>query len=128
VGSEQYVRKLEVSNKVYTVHLHDTSGNERNSGLSRTYFRNSNINLIVFDLGHPESLNSAQQWINLAKQFSPTAILALVANKADSPSTIEKEEINSFAQSQDIRHIYYVSAKTGEGIHKLIVDLVARAV
>lgn len=106
------------------VSLWDTAGQERFSSITVTYFRNTTIALVVYDMSQPSTIDSANKWCNRVLAYSPDASIVVVGNKRDlitdsTPVTIES----------GIHHIE-VSAKTGHGIadlHYIISDLVSRA-
>ena len=70
------------------VHLWDTAGQERYQSMNRTYYRNTNCAIIVFDINNRESFEKAKNYEqDLVEEAGAGICKFLVANKCDMPST-----------------------------------------
>ena len=85
------------------------------------YLRDTNAALIVYDISDDESLQHAQQWMDILKEQAPTeTVFSLVGNKMDSTSKkVSYQDGQNFARKNKIDVSYEASAKTGEGINLL---------
>ena len=63
----------------------DTAGQETYLSITRTYYRNTNACLLVYDITRRESFNHIVTWLEEARQNSnnPNLAVMVVGNKAD---------------------------------------------
>jgi small GTP-binding protein len=132
---DQYVATIEA---MYTVLNVDTGrlgtwdipGQEKSRFLVPMYLRDANVVVIVVDITNPRGVDGVNVWNNLANQHCPDATKVLVVNKTDLENqvgTVPRNAIAEKAAKLGIKHIFYVSAKTGEGIEDFKSGLTAIA-
>ena len=98
------------------LHLWDTAGQERYRSLVPMYARHSSIAIIVFDTSDPKSFNTVEDWVQRVKEDVTNDCKILIAgNKCDLPPQFQKEKVDEWAKKNDMM-VFYVSAKTGQGI------------
>jgi small GTP-binding protein len=107
----------------------DTAGQERYQSITRTYFRNARVGVLVFAVDDTESVQRVLQYASDLADGAMNPIKIVVANKIDLEETrhVSKEQGAQLAK-QLKAHYMEVSAKTGEGIcdlFSLIADEVA---
>lgn len=103
----------------------DTAGQERYYSLIPMYYRGAQVALIVYDITSSESFENAKRWVEELKYDKPQEFLkVLVANKTDlmDKSVISHETGRQFAEKEEIM-FYETSAKTGENILKLFIEI-----
>ena len=98
--------------------LWDTAGQERYAGLAPMYYRKSDAIIVVYDCSWKNTLKEAERWIREVKNYEPSAVVALVANKCDLVESISRPPI---ADSVDI--FCEVSAKKNVGILTLFENI-----
>ena len=99
----------------------DTAGQERFASLAPMYYRNAQSALVVYDLTKPTSLTKAKHWVaELQRQASPGIVIALVGNKLDLTTSMERGE--SSAPGDDA----VADAEDGEGDARKISTQEAR--
>lgn len=113
------------------LNMWDTAGQERFESLMPMYYRDTDIALVVFDVGEMHTLDKAIEWINklykeLSKpidQYNP--IIVLIGNKIDmSRSSLDIiNRAQEYSESRDIK-LFTVSAKSGLGITKMFEEIV----
>lgn len=92
--------------KVYELKIHfwDTAGQERFKCITRSYYRNSNAILLVFDLSSKLSFDHIPVWIEEIKSMISleNTLIVLVGTKADliDSRVIEAEDIEVLINSQ----------------------------
>ncbi|AGO12174.1 AaceriAEL187Cp [[Ashbya] aceris (nom. inval.)] len=116
-GSEQrQVRSV-------TFEIWDTAGQERYRSLAPMYYRNTDVALVVYDVTEQQSFQNAQSWIDELNTYIGEAqrndvVVRIVGNKIDLHGSAQQEP--PFPDAT------FVSAKTGEGIEELFLDIAKR--
>ena len=102
----------------------DTAGQEKYKTLITSYFRNSSIVFLIYDVSMKSSFNNIPNWITLIRSIEK-ATLVLCGNKIDlEHREVKKEEGEALAQKEGIA-FFEVSAKTGDGIKNMFYNSVA---
>ena len=79
-----YQKPVKVNKKIYNLHIWDTMGQERLKSLTRIFFKNSKIVILVFDITRKDSFEGLQYWYNEIKQIlGDNIIIGLCGNKSD---------------------------------------------
>lgn len=96
----------------------DTAGQEKFRSLTPMYYRECAAALVVYDLGKPETLETAEYWIKeLREKENPYCIL-LVGNKSDTVANLGEATAAGRALADQAKLQYFVaSAKSGEGVN-----------
>ncbi len=89
--------------------LWDTAGCERFRSITKSYYQNAGVILLMFDLSNKQSFADVYYWIQEIKKFGDdgTKIL-LVGNKSDLTHAVDSDEINEFVKMYN--GITYVEA------------------
>ena len=76
----------------------DTAGQEKYNSLTKSYFKNADGVLFVFDLNRLESFENIENWINLYEQNNNRNDIPkyLIGNKSDLEKNVEKKKIDEF--------------------------------
>ena len=102
----------------------DTAGMEKYKSLTPAYFRDCNCVILVFDYSVANSLEKAKEWLDFFNETVesnyPTLI---VGNKIDLPRQVSKDSASEFAREKNSK-LLEVSAKTGEGIDRILPTLI----
>ena len=98
------------------IELWDTAGQERFQGLTRSYLKNADGVILMFDITNRESMEKLTSWLNELKNSNNTALVRILANKADLagkfPNCIKKEEIENLAKKLNYPFLGLYSCKT----------------
>ena len=85
--SEQETKKyLRINdNRIYFVNIWDTVGQERYRSLTKSFIKDTNIVIFVYDITKRESFLELNYWINLTNEVigNDNLILGIAANKMD---------------------------------------------
>ena len=121
--SQKYYEK---KGKKICLNLWDTAGQEKFRSLGKTFYKNSFIILIVYDICNRESFENIKNiWYpdikNNGERFN---IIAIVGNKKDKyeEEEVTEQEAMKFAEEIDGK-FFLVSAYTGEGIDTMFQTL-----
>ena len=112
------------------LHIWDTGGQEQFRSMMSLYYRDADAALICFDISAAKSFDSVAYWIgemekncnNERKNF----VLALAGNKCDiedSKKQIPMSVANETAKENEMCY-HETSAKTGEGVNELFMELI----
>ena len=115
IGLDYKEKKLEIKGINITLQIWDTAGEERFRTISKSFTKEADGVLFVFDITSRESFTHIKQWIkdtedNRTKDFKKI----ILANKCDIEDKREvlKDEYEKFGQDKDIP-CYETSAKNG---------------
>lgn len=92
IGVEYNKDYINVNGMNRTLHIYDTSGQEMFKSLSRSYLRETDGLLIVYDVTKRETFNDIPYWIKFVKDVIELPVTILVANKCDRPYVLTEEE------------------------------------
>ena len=92
LSSSFYEGEKIIQDKKYTYALWDTAGQEEYRSINKSFFKNSQIVIIVFAINERKSFKEVDFWVNYVKDIleKDKYILALVANKSD---LFDKQEV-----------------------------------
>lgn len=106
----------------------DTAGQEKYRSLAPMYYRGSSAAILVYDITKPASFAALQDWAKeLQHNGPPNLKLAVCGNKRDLASDRLVGKSTGQAYADKIGAMYIeTSAKAGEGIESLFVELAKR--
>ena len=113
----------------------DTSGKERNKGITDSVYKKADAFIVVFDMNNEESFNNIKFWFDLieAKNNKVDIIIYVVGNESiDNSKEKSKEDIENLLKIHKnykeylINSINYeiVNLKTNKNIEKLFEDII----
>ena len=109
----------------------DTAGQERYKALTKNYFRNSDGEIIIYDVSNDYSFEKVHDWIESIFEYNDSEKdikLVLVGNKIDIQKRISTEQGENLAKMYGIP-FFESSAKKNIGINdfmqKIIEDVVS---
>jgi small GTP-binding protein len=99
LGAEMNSRICHIDGKEIKLEIWDTAGQESYLALTRSYYRNTDGCLLVFDITRASTFKALPMWLSEARQNSnnPNIVILMIGNKADlsdqrQVSTAEAEE------------------------------------
>lgn len=117
----EYFNVLDID---YSIQLWDVPGHESLEYTAQSYFKKSNVIVVVFDLTRPSTLINAMKWmreaLNANSRSSPVRFL--VGTKSDKleRKTLESLEAHAVLVAQELDFEYFsVSAKKGTEVNNL---------
>ena len=114
--SGSFVSKIiEVDDKKkYIVNIWDTAGQEAYKGVTKLFFKGSQIVILVYDIVNPSSLKSLKEWVKTSEEVIECEhIYGIVGNKNDLylNAQVNEADVKEFAESLKTNY-KLVSAKT----------------
>jgi small GTP-binding protein len=116
-------------NKIYKVQIWDTAGHEHYRSITKSYYRNSHIILLCFDLTKRRSFAELEMWMEEIKSVTTEPVcICLLGLKSDLESVLTESEIHSFLDKHIITTFVSFSSKTtdSESIQKIFVNLLEK--
>eukprot|EP00755_Sulcionema_specki_P035597 Sspe_Gene.105192::Locus_82246_Transcript_1_1_Confidence_1.000_Length_841::g.105192::m.105192/K07891/RAB22; Ras-related protein Rab-22 len=106
--------------------LWDTAGQEMYHSLVPVYFRQAAAVVLVYDILNTKGLQAARSWVDQVVEHAPPGvIMALAGNKLDLEDERKVSRADADELAHDIQAAFHteISAKTGEGVTDLFLDI-----
>ena len=114
------------NNKKIFFEIWDTAGQEKYRSLSKRFFHDANVALIVYDITNKKSFDEIKgYWMDFLKENSPENIIKyIVGNKCDLSinQQITEEEAQDYAEKNNAYH-WLTSDKEQQRINRLFDDI-----
>jgi len=92
IGVDFMCQKYQILDLEFTLHIWDTAGQEQFKSVSRAYFRGASAVILAFDLGNPETLEGAREWLNeVTRENNGDLMIFLVGTKSDMFHGVDSE-------------------------------------
>lgn len=115
IGIDFKITSRTIDGKQVRVQLYDTSGQERFYVVTRSYYRNADAVILVYDLNQPDSIKDLQRWYDRARQFCNEKIpICIIGNKSDKVTEVP---VNPF----NVPH-FQVSAQSGDQMEEVFLQ------
>lgn len=116
------------TNKKIKLQIWDTAGQEQFKSIARSYYRNTTICLLVYDITNVQSFYAIEKWFDDVSTVSNKPLMILIGNKHD----LREERQVSIAMGARFAHannmlFLETSAKTATNVEE-IFDLCSRRV
>jgi small GTP-binding protein len=127
IGVDFAVKSIDVQTsdgtKKIKLQIWDTGGQERFSYVRPLYYKGAMGGLVVFDVTQSESYQNIPKWCEEVKKNRGNIPLVLVGNKVDLPDRkVTREQGEQMAKRIGVKYLE-TSARTGESIEKVFVEL-----
>lgn len=122
----------------FKLNIWDTAGEERFKSITKTYYRNAHVAIIVFDFSSIHTLSGIKRWANEILNYAinknsvtgqlDEPILFVVGTKKDlvCETVFDYIEQEAIKISKEIKAQYWaVSSQTGENINQLFRNVAA---
>jgi Ras-related protein Rab-2A len=117
IGVDFGYRLLNVGGRVVKIQIWDTAGQEVFRSITKAYYRESVMVLLVYDITQYHTFIALKKWHDEIKEMSNDSKIMLVGNKSDlaEKRVVSSEEGRQFAENN---HMLFVetSAKNGTNI------------
>ncbi|KAF9750355.1 Ras-related protein Rab-13 [Nosema granulosis] len=129
IGIDTVSKRILLGDKTIMLNIWDTAGQERFFSITKSYYRNADGILLIFDIKDDRTFSSIDRWYKNIKDEtagSSNTPLFLVGNKKD---LVEDEEYKQkealfLAKSKSLNMKFYpTSAKNGLNVSKIFEDM-----
>ena len=124
IGVEFGAKNVQIDGKVFRIQIWDTAGQETFRSITRAYYKNSVVALVVYDISNRATFDNIKSWVEDCKRLSPkTVLMVLVGNKIDleEKREVSYNEGSIFAQKNGMI-FYECSAKNGKNVEQIFED------
>jgi Ras-related protein Rab-6A len=117
---------IQVKLGIIKLNLWDTAGQERFRSINGIFIKDSHCAILGYDITNKSSFKEIENYHynKVKKILGDEPLIYLVANKIDliGEEEVSEKEAIDYAKEKGIKY-FRVSAKTGEGVNKLLVDI-----
>eukprot|EP01090_Pellita_catalonica_P020918 TRINITY_DN7690_c0_g1_i1.p1 TRINITY_DN7690_c0_g1~~TRINITY_DN7690_c0_g1_i1.p1 ORF type:complete len:158 (-),score=25.85 TRINITY_DN7690_c0_g1_i1:13-486(-) len=100
---DEIKQTMETNNKTIELIVHDTAGQERFRTLTASFYRNTAVVVLVFDLTNKKSYEHSADWLTDVQRYSTKSVSGvLVGNKKD---LVEKRQVEHEIAELSLIHI-----------------------
>ncbi|CAG9330503.1 unnamed protein product [Blepharisma stoltei] len=120
IGVEFSAKIIRLGDKKIKLQIWDTAGQESFRSITRSFYRNANGVVLMYDLTHKESFINLYEWLREIKQNSdPDITIYCVGNMidlADEEREVSPEELDKFVRENRLDGGTEASAKTAQNV------------
>ena len=118
-------KKFTIKNKEYILHIWDTIGQEKFRNLTKLFFKESKIVILVYDKSVQKSFKELNYWSEQVKKLlGDDIILAVVGNKNDLDNEdVDENEAREFANNIKAKFIMASAKINGKGFENFMREL-----
>ena len=113
--------------KVITLKIWSSNGMEVNSSLTKNYYHNTNIVLLMYDVTNANTFNTFKKALrDIKSSFDANTKFIVVGNKNDCVNfrDVSADKAKAFAKANAIEDAVEISAKNGNGVEVLFEKVV----
>lgn len=125
--SAYYLQKpFKIEDKEYLIDLWDTAGQEAYLGVTKLFFKGSQIIIFVYDITVKNSFNSLTEWIKNVKEIvNNDYVCGIIGNKSDLflKSQVSNEEAKKLAESEGYKFKLASAVNDPKSFEDLVFEL-----
>ena len=125
IGVEYKIKLVEINGAKIILKIWNTCGQERYKSLAKTFLKDADGILFVYDISNKQSFDHIKDWIRESEESNNEFQKIVVGNKIDLPEKsrqVPKEKLTKYIDEKKYKGIE-VSAKTGENVEKAFLML-----
>ena len=125
LGINYSFKEIKFNNKdKIKLKLVDTAGQEKYKSLTKSYFKNVDVVLFVFNMNEKETFDNIKDWMELFNSNNSKEDIPkyLVGNKSDLEINVEQSLIDEFVKESKIPYMS-ISAKDNKNIDELFEEI-----
>jgi len=127
IGVDIITYYIKYKSKKYELIIQDTAGQEHYKSLTKSFFRQKDGVLFIYDITNQSSFNDLESWFDLYKKENGNNVGLLIGNKCDDERKVNEEEAKKFAFEHGLKYIE-TSAKLDKNIKKAIAILLEKII
>ena len=125
IGVEFKTKDIQYNGYNINLQVWDTAGQERFKSITKSFFRNANGIIFVYDITQKNSFKNVKDWIKDSEANDTGFKRILVGNKIDlqNKRQVQLNEVKDWADKKNLE-VIAASAKTGANIDKAVMKLI----
>jgi small GTP-binding protein len=120
IGLKVSKKVIDINGNELSLMLWDIAGEVTQDKVPVSYFLGASGIIYVFDLTRPSTHKNIQQDLEYLRKIVPEASISIVGNKKD---LLSSDELNQVLAALDITPNIVTSAKTGENVNQLFLQV-----
>ena len=112
----------------YKLQIWDTAGQEKFQAIVKSYIRDINVCILVFDVNHMKTFQNLKKWLDQVIYITglDNTVLQVVGNKTDlKEREVPREMVEEFCNEHNLDYIE-CSAKNDENIEKVFYNVIEK--
>ncbi|KAA3676201.1 Ras-related protein Rab-26 [Paragonimus westermani] len=125
VGIDFKTKMVNADGRTVRLQIWDTAGQEKFRSLTKSYYRDSNAVILVYDIGRSDTFVNTKSWMcEINANILSNTLIALVGNKADETKdrVVSKSDGERLAKESGAL-FWETSAKTGTNVDQLFQSI-----
>ncbi|KAM7539041.1 hypothetical protein Aperf_G00000049123 [Anoplocephala perfoliata] len=125
VGIDYKTKLVNCDGKLVKLQLWDTAGQERFRSITKSYYRDADAVVLVYDVTKQETFVNIKSWLNDLSSHAPSStVVAIVGNKTDDSGkrTVKIQEGSSLAAENGALFLE-TSAKFGTNVDSVFLSI-----
>jgi len=127
IGVEYGAKTVNAGGKQIKLQIWDTAGQESFRAITRSFYRNANGVILMYDLTRLESFENLEDWLREIRLNSdPDVVVYLVGNMhdlADEEREVSTDIAQKFANEKKLDGFIEASAKTAENVSDVFIKV-----
>jgi Ras-related protein Rab-1A len=125
IGVEFKTKDIQYNGYNINLQVWDTAGQERFKSITKSFFRNANGIIFVYDITQKNSFKNVKDWIKDSEANDTGFKRILVGNQIDlqTKRQVQLNEVKDWADKKNLE-VIEASAKTGANIDKAVMKLI----
>ena len=125
LGVDFLYKEIDYKENKYKLQIWDTAGQEKFESIVKSYIRDLNACILVFDVNYKGSFNRIQKWLQDIEYMVENPIyICLVGSKIDlNMREVSDEEIQNFCKENNLDYIE-CSAKNSDNINSIFINII----
>ena len=123
IGVDFKAKIIDVDGIKYKIKIWDTAGQERFRSITKSYYKQGDAILIIFDVSNYESFHDLDRWLNEIREVNDTASIFIIGNKADLKKIVNQKDIDEYINNNNLNYIE-CSAKTSDNITHIFEEVI----
>ena len=124
IGVDFASKTINVQNMPIRINIFDSAGQEAFRSITKSYFRNAAVALLVYDITDMSTFNRLPYWLSDI-QNETNAIIFLIGNKVDKPACYREvtyRQGQNFCRQHQLQGFFEISAFNYEEIFNIIAQ------
>ena len=124
LGFDYFFFHIRIKNKIISLQIWDTCGQEIYLSLVTNFYRNSSVAFMVYAINDRKSFEDLNNWLKEIKYKSnPDVKIFLIGNKCDltEERKVTYEEAEQYSKNYEFNGFCEASAKTGEKAEEIMI-------
>lgn len=120
------MKKMKVDEKIYNLYLWDTMGQEKMKALTKIFFKNAKIVILVYDITKKKTFLELENWLKDIKELlGNNIVIGICGNKSDlfMEEEVSEEDVQGFADKIKSKYALTSAKSDKYGFCKFLNDL-----